>query len=104
METIKRQLIAGCLLLVFSFIIAAKLFHSHETITTTNVSSHIEGVEKSSDCAVCDFHFSKDADAAYQYVFEPVLPFNSTFLVSFQSEDASSIGLSYADRGPPATV
>jgi hypothetical protein len=100
--TIKKQLISGCLLAVFLFISIVKISHTHETIDATNFPNTIEHVETSSSCSICDYHFTKDADFEVP-IF--ILAKPQTFLVtytSYQSRITSSIGLNYADRGPPA--
>ena len=100
--TIKRKLIAACLLVVFLVITVVKLFHSHEASGAVNYSLDIQQIEKSSECSICDYHFTKDTD--YSVVaFAPKSPeFISVTQICYESRITSSIGLSYADRGPPA--
>jgi hypothetical protein len=99
---IKRQLIAAGLLVVFLFITLTKIIHSHETNFTSESSSHVEQVVKSSHCSICDYHFTKDTDfQSTTFVLQKVEA-SCVSPVFYQSRITSSIGLSYSDRGPPA--
>ena len=94
---------AFSLLMAFLFIHVAKAVHRHEN--TALAFSFDLKVQKSSDCAICDYHITKDADL-------PLVSFSSTqhtlpayyTVNAYQSRLTSSIGLSYTDRGPPAVV
>lgn len=92
---------AFLLLMVFLFIHVAKAVHRHEG-TTTGFSFELK-VQKSSDCAICDYHLTKDADL-HSATIAPAQNFCSAgcTIISYQSRLTSSIGLSYSDRGPPA--
>jgi hypothetical protein len=100
--TIQKQVTAFFLLAVFLFIHAAKVLHSHES----NAASCQEWnattlLEKSSHCSICDYHFTKDAhNDVVQIVLTPKQQ-PSLYFISYQSRKTSSIGLNYADRGPP---
>lgn len=101
-STIQKQVLAACLLAVFLLITGAKLFHTHGAAGHTADSSYTEQVAKGGDCQVCDYHFSKDTDHLRD-VFTPAKPLAlSSKDISYESRTASSIGLSYSDRGPPA--
>jgi hypothetical protein len=99
--TILQKLLAFLLLMVFLFIHVAKAVHRHEP-TTTGFSFELK-VQKSSDCAICDYHLAKDADL-HTATIEPTQNVLSAYcnMVAYQSRLTSSIGLSYSDRGPPA--
>lgn len=101
-STIQKQLLALLLIGVFLFIHVGKAFHSHELLGNTDNVCQTGQVSKSNDCSVCDFHFTKDTEHQIITVNTehptPILV-QHAFL---QSRKASSIGLSYADRGPPA--
>ncbi|HYE56199.1 MAG TPA: hypothetical protein VD996_15225 [Chitinophagaceae bacterium] len=100
-NTTIRQLIAACLLAVFLFITLIKLFHSHETYPAS-VSASVEQVEKKADCAICDYHFTKDTDHQILSFYGTAQQPATIFCISYTSRTASSVGLSYSDRGPPA--
>jgi hypothetical protein len=100
--SIKQKLIAACLLAVFLLITGAKLFHSHGALGAANYSLGIEQIEKSSDCSICDYHFTKDADFSVIKFAPESIHFISYIHICYESRITSSIGLSYADRGPPA--
>jgi hypothetical protein len=100
--TIKQKLIAACLLAVFLVITVVKLLHSHEALGGSHYSLGIEQIEKNSDCSICDYHFTKDTDYSV-VVFATKSPeFISVTSICYESRITSSIGFSYADRGPPA--
>ena len=92
------------MLAVFLVITVVKLFHSHEALGAVNYSSGIEQVEKSSDCSICDYHFTKDSDYTVVEFATKTPEFISFIQICYESRITSSIGLSYADRGPPALV
>jgi hypothetical protein len=99
--TIKQKLIAGCLLALFLFITISKLLHSHDALSDAQVSG-IEKVEAKSACPVCDYHLAKDV--AFETTTFPLekLQAPSSHFIFYQTRGSSSIGLSYADRGPPS--
>jgi hypothetical protein len=102
-NTILQKLLAFLLLMVFLFIHVAKAVHRHER-AATGFSFELK-VQKSGDCAVCDYHLTKDADLQTANIesAQDVLS-ASCNIVCYQSRLTSSIGLSYSDRGPPALV
>jgi hypothetical protein len=100
--TIKQKLIAACLLAVFLVITVVKLFHSHEALDAVQFSSGIEQVEQSSDCSICDYHFTKDTDYSVVAFVSKSPELISLIQICYESRITSSIGLSYTDRGPPA--
>lgn len=86
--------------MVFLFIHVAKAIHKHERPGIT-FSFQLK-VQKSSDCPICDYHIAKDGDLPV-VLFSPaqnMLP-GCYQIIPYQSQLISSIGLSYADRGPP---
>jgi hypothetical protein len=95
-------MLAGCLLAVFSFISLLKLFHSHDNASTSCIYTHVHQAEKAVNCSVCDYHFAKDAEHVFSAHAAPGEQAPLVYLISYQSRAASSIGLGYADRGPPA--
>jgi hypothetical protein len=100
--TIKRQLISASLLAVFLVITCVKLFHSHGALGETNYSMDIEHIEKNTDCSICDYHFTKDTDDSVETFASNNPEFICFTSICYESRITSSIGLSYADRGPPA--
>lgn len=100
--TIRQQLTAGFLLAVLLFISVARLLHSHDTTPPAAFSGQAVQVSASAECAVCDYHFTKDTDHhEIGLAIETPLPVTS-FNCCYQSRTTSSIGLNYADRGPPS--
>jgi len=98
------RLAAALLMLgIFMTIHIAKTFHTHPPASTlSKITGISEKVEVSADCAVCDYHFTKDGH--YEPATTTLLTgyhYTPAFL-SFKSHIASSIGLHYSDRGPPA--
>ncbi|HYH13962.1 MAG TPA: hypothetical protein VD794_02000 [Flavisolibacter sp.] len=97
-----RSLTALLLLGIFLTIHVTKALHKHPSSLLTQVAGATEKVEASSDCAVCDYHFTKDCcnnvatiELFNETLYQPVVLFYKSPLVS-------SIGLHYSDRGPPA--
>jgi hypothetical protein len=102
--TIQRQLIAGCLLVVFLFITGARLFHSHETKPATRYSFGVAHVEETSDCAICDYHLAKDAYHLTGFLqVKKAGPLVSSHC-SYNTPFVTSIGSASSGRGPPAQV
>jgi hypothetical protein len=99
---IKKQFIAAGLLVVFMFITVVKLFHSHDTHFAPHSSSHLEQVVKDADCSICDYHFTKDTDFQNATFASQMAEVPRVVPVFYQSRTTSSVGLNYADRGPPA--
>jgi len=100
--TIKQQLIAGYLLVVISFITAAKLFHVHETIGKSDLSLNTVQVYKSANCSICDYHFAEVADYHIFSIELPRADYQNNIFFIYKKNQISSTGLSYSDRGPPA--
>ena len=100
--TIKKQGIAFLLMAVFLFIHAGKLLHNHEQRFTAENSLTSEQVAKSADCSVCDFHLATDADGDVSFVTLSKHRLIKPQPFSYQSRTSTSVGLRYADRGPPA--
>lgn len=101
-----KQTIAALLLILFVFIHVVKLFHHHLGIASSNNDSLVSKVTVRPvlHCAVCDYHFIHDADHATAFA---VLGLRIIYLPVFAShlvQPTTSIGLSAADRGPPALV
>jgi hypothetical protein len=99
---IQKQLTAFFLLVVFLFIHAVKVLHAHERNTSTCQEWSVSKVVEKGHCSICDYHFTKDAhnDFIIIELFHKQLP--TLYFISYQSRKTSSIGLNYADRGPPA--
>lgn len=59
-------------------------------------------LEDGSGCSTCDYHIAQDADD--RVTLQPVLPAVYCCMdpLVYQGRFTSSIGLGYADRGPPA--
>lgn len=100
--TLWRKIAAGALLAVFLFITVAKFLHSHENARLSASLQKAALVKKNVHCIICDFHLSKDTEAAHQpgALPHPERPF--FYSVYFLPFAKSSIGLSYSDRGPPS--
>ena len=86
--------------MVFLFIHLAKAVHTHEH--TAKAFSVEQTVQKSSDCPICDYHITKDADCQ-TILFSPGSDILSICYdcVAYKSRITTSVGLSYSDRGPP---
>jgi hypothetical protein len=99
-KTIIKKLLAFSGLVLFLFIHVAKAVHKHDK-NGVKFSSGTK-VHLSTDCPICDYHITKDADLPT----EDLLPEKETHFTCYHntyfSRLTSSIGLSYADRGPPA--
>ncbi|HEX2536512.1 MAG TPA: hypothetical protein VHK69_22370 [Chitinophagaceae bacterium] len=101
-RTIQKRLTAMLLVVLFLFIHVGKVLHRHETGARSHAYPAAAQWEKGGDCAVCDYHFTKDADLALSLPPLPAPQYSSTFLIHYQKASVASIGLPYADRGPPA--
>jgi len=102
--TIKRQLIAACLLLVFLFITGVKLFHSHEAISIADTSSGLEQVEKATDCSICDYQLAKDMHHFDSFPLIKKIEFSPSSYSLHNTPFVTSIGSTSSGRGPPALV
>lgn len=92
------------LLSIFLSIHVVKAMHTHTVASATNLSLEEVHVEKMTDCNICDYHLSKEAMVASFHVHNKrTLPCNN-FIPFYKTHTPSSIGLSYADRGPPQTA
>jgi hypothetical protein len=99
-----RQFAAALLLLVFVFIHLGKALHIHRHSVQQYRTEAAQEFKVANDCAVCDFHFSKDGDPVpVAITFAAPVGF-SNFTCCYQSFNTASIGLVYADRGPPASA
>jgi hypothetical protein len=98
-----RLATAVLLLGIFISVHLAKAFHTHAvTSTISKFTGAGEKVQAASDCATCDYHFTKDSSSETATIaLVPTLYYASVYL-SYKSYLASSIGLLYSDRGPPA--
>jgi hypothetical protein len=102
-RTIIRCLTALLLLVVFLAVHIGKALHTHNVvIATEKVSTEAKHTIAAPDCSICDYHLAKDSAIDFSIVAvatvqEPVL-----HIMSYQSRHTASIGLSYADRGPPS--
>lgn len=78
-----------------------KALHQHSH--TAKPHPYIAGQELKavSYCAVCDFHFSKDYDHDAITCAVPAIRVYALYICHFRSFLTASIGLVYADRGPP---
>ena len=98
-----RLLTAVVLLGIFVSVHVAKAFHTHARVNSiSKLAAGTDTVQDSSACATCDYHFTKDSyDESVVWelreipCYQPVFRFYKSYL-------ASSIGLHYSDRGPPA--
>ena len=96
------RVIAFLLLAVFTTIQSAKVMHSHKATVTTHISYDGDTVDKSTDCAICDYQLAKNAELQTIY-FDILKP--ECLHVAFplyQYSVITSIGLHFSDRGPPA--
>ena len=78
--------------------------HTHTVASATNLSMDDERIEKMTDCNICDYHLSKDAVVTSLYVQSEHTIWANNYVLFYKTYTPTSIGLSYADRGPPATV
>ena len=101
-SSIRRTFSALALLLVFLFIHAVKAVHTHDNLSQVKIGKDLLQFDKSSDCAICDYHFTKEALASFPEFQTTLLEHTTSHPVLFQTEPTSSIGLSFSDRGPPA--
>lgn len=100
-----RSIAAVMLLGIFISIHVVKAFHTHQPITTSAKSQDAaEHVKASTDCTVCDYHFTKDGFSEIASIESIVNHFYVSTYPFYQSHISSSIGLHYSDRGPPALV
>jgi hypothetical protein len=101
---IKEQFIALLLAAVFLFIHIGKVLHTHENKIPSEAGYKTEQVSKTAECSICDFHLTKDTEQNFAAVIVSKLPIPKQEFLSYQSRTASSIGLTYTDRGPPAVA
>ncbi len=99
-----RKTVSAFFLVLFVAIHVVKAFHHHSETATTKIHSGACIIKAGSTCAVCDYHFIKDADAVTS--FAAVQPHLTYLSVSsfYLLPSTTSIGLPSADRGPPAIV
>jgi hypothetical protein len=101
---LKKQLAAAFMLSLFLFIHGLKLLHSIDHHLHDDPKGKKELVSSSKHCDICDYHFSKDAIKQNTLVFSSVVQNISVYSNFYQSKSIRSIGLSYSDRGPPASI
>ncbi len=103
-SSIKRQLIAACLLLVFLFIAVVKQFHVHENSSIFDRSAELQQIEKASDCSTCDYQLAKDTHHfdGFPVVDNSPLPVSSYSF--FHTPFVTSKGSTSSGRGPPALI
>ena len=88
---------------IFISVHIVKALHSHAvTSTISKFTGAGEKVQAASDCATCDYHFTKDSSSETALVVLIPNQFYAPVYLSYKSYLASSIGLHYSDRGPPA--
>jgi len=101
-ESILKQFIAGCLLLVFVSIHWSKLLHVHDHDKLLNKHSTCSTVlEKKASCAVCEYHLITEECINGDIVPKPAVAYYTPSFCFRSVQTVSSVGLSYADRGPP---
>lgn len=100
--TIQSKRIAALLLMVIFIVIQiGKTLHTHSH-STQLFPNHAAGeVKQSGDCQICDFHLTKDCDGESAIIEAYVMKAFPTLCSYFLSFLTASIGLIYADRGPP---
>jgi queuine/archaeosine tRNA-ribosyltransferase len=100
--TIQSKRIAALLLMViFVFIQVGKTLHTHSYSYQCFPYNAAQEIKQSADCQICDFHFSKDCDGERAFIEADVIKEFPILCSYFQSFLTASIGLIYADRGPP---
>jgi hypothetical protein len=98
---LKKQIIASLLLAVFVSIQITKAVHTHDSTDCSSLFSAKVQVQKSNDCSVCDYHFTKDTFLHTSFLETQPKVYVNRYYNSYQSRVTSSIGLTYTDRGPP---
>jgi hypothetical protein len=98
-----RKVIASVLLVVFIFIYAEKVFHTHQGADNHTSQKAIVVKLLSANCAICDFQVAKNAEI-------PVLTSTSLPLIFLQTEFAGSFtcyhylpATQISNRGPPVS-
>lgn len=93
-------------ILLFAIIHTVKLFHHHnDSLFPEKSEKGKQAISKSkATCAVCDYHFTKDADVPIcSIVVQPSIIYFTVrhfYILPF----TTSVGLPSSDRGPPAIV
>ena len=103
-DTLPKQTASALLLLVFLFIHAAKALHQHDRGHAKSENAANKITLKAKSCAVCDYHFTKDADAQFTFIniIDGQLPL--PFYLYPAPQIITSVGLACSDRGPPVAV
>ena len=102
-RTILQYVTALLLLVVFLAVHVGKALHTHNAVETAiNISIETKHTINSPDCSTCDYQLTKDSDLDFYTITvsieqEPIL-----HIITYQSRHTASIGLCYADRGPPS--
>ncbi len=97
-----RLVTAVLLLGIFMSVHIAKALHTHAvTSTISKFTGAGEKVQAASDCATCDYHFTKDSSSQTATIALIPNQYYAPVFLSYKSYLASSIGLHYSDRGPP---
>jgi hypothetical protein len=94
--------IAFLLLGIFISIHAIKMLHTHTNTVATFHSFDGDQVEKKGDCSICDYHLTKDAVPFANFFEWQPLEYVKVSKPFYKHHPFTSIGLYYADRGPPA--
>ena len=103
-HTISKQVIAFLLLGIFISIHAVKMLHTHNNAVASHLSFDGDMVEKKGDCNICDYHLTKDAAVVINHFELQPLHYVKVSKPFYKPHPFTSIGLYYADRGPPAVA
>jgi hypothetical protein len=101
---ISKQVIAFLLLGIFVSIHAVKMLHTHTDTEAAQLQFDGDLIEKKGGCNICDYHLTKDAVTVASSFDLAQLHHANVSSSFYKRHPFSSIGLYYADRGPPATA
>lgn len=102
LNIIYRKLAASLLLILFVFIHAEKIFHTHSVRTDNKVQTGFSTVSKNTTCSICNFTIAKDSqlpepasiDTPFSFLLKECIPGSVPYY--FLSDNYSS------NRGPPS--